>query len=109
MSTGNSRAAYMREYRKRKRLEEDNYNNVPERTKLHGERKYEYRETYENLFAEYMCNYREHKAQENARKTPQASTSTDPTPTPITYSYNQTNKYFQKNVVGNPSGYACDM
>jgi hypothetical protein len=32
MSAGNSRAAYMRQYRKRKRLEEDNCNNVPKRS-----------------------------------------------------------------------------
>jgi hypothetical protein len=38
MSAGNSRDAYMREYRKRKRLEEDNCNNVPKRTKLRAER-----------------------------------------------------------------------
>jgi hypothetical protein len=30
MSAGNNRAAYMWEYRKRKRLEEDNCNNVPD-------------------------------------------------------------------------------
>jgi hypothetical protein len=36
-----------------------------------------------NLSAEYMRNYRKSKAQEN--KTPQASTSTDPTPIPIVY------------------------
>jgi hypothetical protein len=53
-SAGNSRAAYMREYRKRKRLEKDNCNNVPKRTKLHGERQREYRETHKNLRAEYM-------------------------------------------------------
>jgi hypothetical protein len=35
MSAGNSRAAYMTEYRKRRRLE-DNCNNVPKRTKLHA-------------------------------------------------------------------------
>jgi hypothetical protein len=43
MSAGNSRAAYMREYRKRKRLEEDNCNNVPKRTKLNAERQRDYR------------------------------------------------------------------
>jgi hypothetical protein len=36
MSAGDSRAAYMREYRKRKRLEEDNDNNVPKRANLHA-------------------------------------------------------------------------
>jgi hypothetical protein len=33
MSAGNSGAAYVREYRKRKWLEEDNCNNVSKRTK----------------------------------------------------------------------------
>jgi hypothetical protein len=48
---------------------------------------------------------------ENAklRKIKLASTSTDSTPTPIMYNYNQANEYFQKNCVGNPFGYACDM
>jgi hypothetical protein len=54
MSAGNSRAAYMREYRKRKRLEEDNCNNVTKRTKLHAERQREYGEIHKNLTAEYM-------------------------------------------------------
>jgi hypothetical protein len=40
----------------------------------------QYTETHKNLSAEYMCNYRKGKAQEN--KTPHASTSNDPTPTP---------------------------
>jgi hypothetical protein len=40
MSAGNSRAVYMRQYKKRKRLEEDNCNNVPKRTKLHAERQH---------------------------------------------------------------------
>jgi hypothetical protein len=35
----------MREYMKRKRLEEGNCNNVPKRIKLHAERQREYRET----------------------------------------------------------------
>jgi hypothetical protein len=51
--------------------------------------------------------YRKRKAQEN--KTPQASTSTDPSPTPVIYNYNQASQYFQKNFVGNPFGYACDI
>jgi hypothetical protein len=46
MPAGNSRAAYMREYRKRKPLEEDNCNNVPKRKKLHAERQRECRETH---------------------------------------------------------------
>jgi hypothetical protein len=45
MFADNSRAAYMREYRERKRLE-DNCNNVPKRTTLHAEREREYRETH---------------------------------------------------------------
>jgi hypothetical protein len=44
ISAGNSRAAYMREYKKRKRLEEDNCSNVPKRTKLNSERQREYKE-----------------------------------------------------------------
>jgi hypothetical protein len=55
MSAGNSCAAYMREYRKRRRLEEDNCNIVPKRTKLHAEQHREYRETHKNLTAEYIC------------------------------------------------------
>jgi hypothetical protein len=43
ISAGNSRAAYMREYRKRKRLEEDNCNNVHKRTKINFERQRDYR------------------------------------------------------------------
>jgi hypothetical protein len=54
-----------------------------------------------------MHNYRKRKAQE--KKTPQASTSTDYTHTPIIYNYTQANEYFQKNFVGNPFGYACDI
>jgi hypothetical protein len=48
----------MREYKKRKRLEEDNCNNVPKRTKLNAGR---------------QLDYRKRKAQEN--KTPQAGNS----------------------------------
>jgi hypothetical protein len=59
-SAGNNRAAYMTEYRKRKRLE-DNCNNVPKRTKLHAEGQREYRETHNNLYVEYMRNYRQLK------------------------------------------------
>jgi hypothetical protein len=65
----------------------------------------EYRETHKNLSAECMRNYRKRKAQEN--KTPQASTSIDPTPNPIISNYNQANESLQKNVIGNPFGYAC--
>jgi hypothetical protein len=43
MSAGNSRAAYMRVYRKGKRLEEDICNNVPKRTKLNAGRQRDYR------------------------------------------------------------------
>jgi hypothetical protein len=64
MSAGNSRAAYMREYRKMKRLEEDVCNNVPKRTKLNVQQQREYRETHKNISAEYMRNYRKRKAQE---------------------------------------------
>jgi hypothetical protein len=56
MSAGNSHAAYMRKYRKMKRLEEGNCNNVPKRRKLHAERQHEYRETHKNISAEYMHN-----------------------------------------------------
>jgi hypothetical protein len=78
MSAGNRCAAYTREYRRRKLLEERNGSNAPKRTKLHTERQREYRKTHKNVSAEYMRNYRKRKSQEN--KTPQASTSTDPTP-----------------------------
>jgi hypothetical protein len=44
MSVGNSRAAYMREYKERKLLEEDNCTNVPKRTKLNAEQQREYKE-----------------------------------------------------------------
>jgi hypothetical protein len=44
MSASISRAAYISEYRKRKRLGGDNGNNVPKRTKLHAERQRDYRE-----------------------------------------------------------------
>jgi hypothetical protein len=93
--------------RKRKGLEEGNCNNVPKRIKLHVERQREYRETHRNLSAEYVRNYRTRKAQEN--ETPQASTSTGPTPTPIIHNYNKANEYFQKNFIGNPFGYACNI
>jgi hypothetical protein len=42
-------------------------------------------------------------------KTPEASTPTDPTPTPTIYNYNQTNEHLQKNCIGIPFGYACDI
>jgi hypothetical protein len=58
----NSHAAYMREYRKRKWLEEDNCNNVPKRTKLNAEQQREYRETHRHVSAEDMRNYRKRKA-----------------------------------------------
>jgi hypothetical protein len=97
MSAGNSRAAYMSEYRKRKRLEEGNYYNVHRRTKLNAERQREYRETHRNIFAEYMRNYRKRKGKEKPQEneTPHASPSTDATPTPITYNYNQAIVIFQ--------------
>jgi hypothetical protein len=58
---GNSRAAYMREYRKRMRVEKDICNNAPKRRMLNAERQRDYRK----------CKA-EGKAQEN--KTPQTST-----------------------------------
>jgi hypothetical protein len=62
MSVGNSRAAYMREYRKLKRLEEDNCNNVPKRTKLNVEQEREYRKNKTpqagDSRAAYMRRYR---------------------------------------------------
>jgi hypothetical protein len=67
LSAGNSRAAYMREYKKTKRLE-DTCNNEPKRTKLQAERQREYRETHKNLSAEYMRSYRTHKALEKAEE-----------------------------------------
>jgi hypothetical protein len=73
MSAGNSPVAYMRVYRRRKRLEEDNCNNVPKRAKLNAQLQREYRETHKNLCAEYMRNYRKRKAQEI--KTPRAGNS----------------------------------
>jgi hypothetical protein len=42
----------MREYRKRKQLE-DNCNNVPKQTKLNAEWQREYRETHKNLSADF--------------------------------------------------------
>jgi hypothetical protein len=93
MSAGNNRAAYMRDYRERKRLEDDNCNNVSKRTKWHAKQQREYRGTHKHISAEYMRNYRKRKAREN--KTPQTSTSTDTTPTPIIYNYNQANEYFK--------------
>jgi hypothetical protein len=83
---------FMREYRKRKRLEGDNYNNVPKRTKLNVER---------------QRDYRKRKTQEN--KTSQAFMLSNPTPTPIIYNCNQANEYFLKNFIGNPFDYACHI
>jgi hypothetical protein len=62
MSAGNSRAESMRKYRKRKRLDEGNCNNVSKRTKLHAKRQHEYGETHKNLLAEYTRNYRKRKS-----------------------------------------------
>jgi hypothetical protein len=69
MAAANSRASYMRHYRKQKRLAEDNCNDVPKRTKLNAERQSEYSEIHKNISAEYMRNYRKRKVQENLRKT----------------------------------------
>jgi hypothetical protein len=52
----------MREYRKRKLLEEDNYNNVPKQTKLNAERQREYRETYIFFRGPVTLNRAEHRA-----------------------------------------------
>jgi hypothetical protein len=98
MFAGKSRVEYMREYRKRKRLKDDNSqssNNVSKRRKTNAEYMREYRKSHVDKQptksnAEYMREYRKRKAQE---KTPQASTSTHPTPTPIIYSYNQANTF----------------
>jgi hypothetical protein len=63
MSAGNSRAAYMREYNKRKRLEEYYFNNMPKRPTLNAERQGEYKGTQKNLYAGFQhcidyCNHR---------------------------------------------------
>jgi hypothetical protein len=91
MHDGNSRAVYMKKYRKRKRF---NCNNIPKRTKIHAEREREYRETHKALSAEYM-----RKAKLRKTKTPESSTLTDPTPTPIMYNYNQATEYFKSIVL----------
>jgi hypothetical protein len=52
-------------YRKRKWLEDDNCNNVPKRTKLNAEQHCDYTQTHKNVYAEYIHNYRQCKAQEN--------------------------------------------
>jgi hypothetical protein len=55
MSAGNSRAAYRRKYRKRKRLEEDNYNNVLKWINLNAERHRDYRkDNYNAEIVEFM-------------------------------------------------------
>jgi hypothetical protein len=59
------------------------------------------------LLKTYVITGTQEKSQEN--KTPQASTSIDPTPAPIIYNYDQANDYFQKNLISNPFGYACYM
>jgi hypothetical protein len=53
---------------KRKRLEENNCNNVPKQKKLNAEQQQEYREIRKNLSVEYIRNYRVRKAQEKAHK-----------------------------------------
>jgi hypothetical protein len=77
-------------------VERDTCNNVPKRTKLNTERQ----------------DFRKRKAKEKAQenKISQASKLlTDPSSTPILYIYNQANVYFQKNFIGKPFGYACDI
>jgi hypothetical protein len=54
MSAGNSRAAYMREYNKRKRLEEHYFNNVPKWPTLNADRQSEYKETHKNSSAAFQ-------------------------------------------------------
>jgi hypothetical protein len=48
ISAGNSCAAYMREYNKRKQLEEYYFNNIPQRPTLNADRQREYKETHKN-------------------------------------------------------------
>jgi hypothetical protein len=55
ISSGNSRAAYMTEHRKRKRLEEDNCNNASKWTKLHTERQRKYRVWVSCLHLGKLC------------------------------------------------------
>jgi hypothetical protein len=50
ISGGNSRAAYMKEQKNRKRLEDDNCDNVSKRTKFNPEQRREYRETQNLLY-----------------------------------------------------------
>jgi hypothetical protein len=54
ISAGINRATCTRECRKRKRLGEDNCNNVPKRTKSHAERQHEY--TVEKHIKSYLLN-----------------------------------------------------
>jgi hypothetical protein len=65
---------------------------------LHAERQREYRKTHKNLSAEYKRNYRSPKTQGKAQKnkTPQASTSTDPTRIPIIYNYSKPMNTFKR-------------
>jgi hypothetical protein len=102
VSAGNGHAAYMIEYRKRKRSEEDNCNNVPKWTKVNAERQCEYRETRKNLSAEEMQSSSKSSGKQNITSIYVNWLYTNP-------NYNQANEYFQKNFIGNPFGYACDI
>jgi hypothetical protein len=55
----------MRKYRKRKRLEGDNCNNVPKRTKLHAERQRDYRKrkAQEKNHHKHLCQLTRHQLQ----------------------------------------------
>jgi predicted solute-binding protein len=99
MSVDNSLGSYMREYRERRRLKEDNLNNVSKRTKLPAERQREYAETKRNSSAEYMRNYRKRKSSGRTQEyTTHIYTNS------YSINFNQVNEYFQKNVIGNPFG-----
>jgi hypothetical protein len=61
----------MREYRKRKRLEEDNCSNVPKPTKLNAERQREYRGTHKTYLLKTCVNTANAKLRKELReKTP---------------------------------------
>jgi arginine deiminase len=100
MSAGKSHAKYMRQYRKKKRLEEDNSqrsNNVPKRRKTNAEYMRDYRKSVDKQptksNAEYMRDYRKRKAQEK-------NTTSIYVNSPYTYSnHNLANEYFQKHFI----------
>jgi hypothetical protein len=47
----------------------------------------------------------------SGNKIKEVSTSTDPSSAPLLllYCYSEASEYFQKNLIGNPFGYACDI